>query len=112
MGLTVHLSLDAVERPMSGKKHVERIGEYTVVTSSINMASPKQMLYKRLMDLAGGFVGCIITLFLIIIIGPMIYLKSPGPIFFPRSVSGRTERNLRYTNSGACIWMRRKEKPS
>ena len=95
MGLTVHLSLDAVERPMSGKKHVERIGEYTVVTSSINMASPKQMLYKRLMDLAGGFVGCIITLFLIIIIGPMIYLKSPGPIFFSQVRIGQNGKKFK-----------------
>mgnify|MGYP005788804567 FL=1 len=95
MGLTVHLSLDAVERPMGGKKHVERIGEYTVVTSSINMASPKQMLYKRLMDLAGGFVGCIITLLLIFIIGPMIYLKSPGPIFFSQVRIGQNGKKFK-----------------
>ena len=95
MGLTVHLSLDAVERPMGGKKHVERIGEYTVVTSSINMASPKQMLYKRLMDLAGGFVGCIITLLLIVIIGPMIYLKSPGPIFFSQVRIGQNGKKFK-----------------
>ena len=82
MGLTVHMSLDAVERPMSGEKFVERMGEFTVVTSSIHMASPKQMFYKRSLDLMGGIVGCLITLLLIIIIGPMIYLKSPGPIFF------------------------------
>src|SRR5699024_2833586 len=82
MGLTVHMSLDAVERPMSGEKFVERMGEFTVVTSSIHMASPKQMFYKRSLDLMGGIVGCLITLLLIIIIGPVIYLKSPGPIFF------------------------------
>ena len=46
------------------------------------MASPKQMFYKRSLDLMGGIVGCLITLLLIIIIGPVIYLKSPGPIFF------------------------------
>lgn len=82
MGLTVHISLDAVERPMSGEKYVERMGDFTVVTSSIHMASPKQMFYKRSLDLMGGIVGCLITLLLIIIIGPVIYLKSPGPIFF------------------------------
>lgn len=95
MGLTVHLSLEEVEQPIGGKKYVERIGEYTVVTSSINMASPKQMLYKRLMDLAGGFVGCIITLFLIIIIGPMIYLKSPGPIFFSQVRIGQNGKKFK-----------------
>lgn len=46
------------------------------------MATPKQLLYKRMMDIAGGLVGCILTLILTVIIGPIIYLKSPGPIFF------------------------------
>lgn len=35
-----------------------------------------------MMDIAGGLVGCILTLILTVIIGPIIYLKSPGPIFF------------------------------
>lgn len=82
MGLTVHLSLDIMERPLSGKKYIERIGDFTVLTSSVNMTSLKQMFYKRVMDIMGGIVGCLITLLLIIIIGPVIYLKSPGPIFF------------------------------
>ena len=82
MGITVHLSLGAVEKSLSGKKYTERIGDYTVLTSSINVATPKQLLYKRMMDIAGGLVGCILTLILTVIIGPIIYLKSPGPIFF------------------------------
>lgn len=82
MGLTVHLSLGSVEQSLSGKKFVEKIGDYTVVTSSINTISPKQMLYKRVLDITGGIVGCLATLLLIVIIGPMIYIKSPGPIFF------------------------------
>ena len=39
MGLTVHLSLGSVEQSLSGKKFVEKIGDYTVVTSSINTIS-------------------------------------------------------------------------
>ena len=95
MGLTVHLSLDAVEQPVGGKKYVEKMGEYTVVTSSINMASPKQMMYKRLMDIMGGIVGCMITLLLILIIGPMIYLKSPGPIFFSQIRIGQNGKKFK-----------------
>lgn len=82
MGITVHLSLGAVEKSLSGKKYTEKMGDYTVLTSSINVATPKQLLYKRMMDIAGGLVGCILTLILTVVIGPVIYLKSPGPIFF------------------------------
>lgn len=95
MGLTVHLSLDAVERPMNGKKYVEKMGGYTVVTSSINMASLKQLMYKRVMDIAGGLVGCLITLILTVIIGPMIYAKSPGPIFFSQVRIGQNGKRFK-----------------
>ena len=95
MGLTVHLSLGSVEQSLSGKKFVEKIGNYTVVTSSINTISPKQMLYKRLMDIAGGIVGCLLTLILIIIIGPMIYIKSPGPIFFSQERIGKNGKRFK-----------------
>ena len=56
MGLTVHLSLDIMERPLSGKKYIERIGDFTFLTSSVNMTSLKQMFYKRVMDIMGGIV--------------------------------------------------------
>ena len=95
MGLTVHLSLGSVEQSLTGKKFVEKIGNYTVVTSSINTISPKQMLYKRLMDIAGGIVGCLVTLLLIIIIGPMIYIKSPGPIFFSQVRIGKNGKRFK-----------------
>lgn len=95
MGLTVHLSLGEMEKSLSGKNFIEKIGGYSVITSSINTASPKQMLYKRLMDIAGGIVGSRITLILIVIIGPMIYIKSPGPIFFSQVRIGKNGRKFK-----------------
>ena len=78
MGLTVHLSLGSVEQSLSGKKFVEKIGDYTVVTSSINT-----------------IVGCLATLLLIVIIGPMIYIKSPGPIFFSQVRIGKNGKRFK-----------------
>lgn len=46
MGLTVHMSLGSVEQSLPGKKFVEKVGDYTVVTSSINTITPKEMIYK------------------------------------------------------------------
>ena len=95
MGLTVHLSLGSVDQSLTGKKIVEKIGNYTVVTSSINTITPKEMIYKRVMDIAGGIVGCLITLLLIITIGPMIYIKSPGPIFFSQVRIGKNGKRFK-----------------
>lgn len=95
MGVTVHLSLGEVESISSNKQYVEKMGSYTVLTSSINMASPKQLLYKRFLDISGGIVGCLLTLLLIIIVGPMIYLKSPGPIFFSQTRIGKNGKKFK-----------------
>ncbi len=95
MGLTVHLSLGEMEKSLSGKNFIEKIGGYSVITSSINTASPKQLLYKRLMDIAGGIVGCLLTVILIVVIGPMIYIKSPGPIFFSQVRIGKNGKKFK-----------------
>lgn len=76
----------------------------------MNNASPLPLLAKRFMDICGGIIGCLITLVLIIIIGPVIYFASPGPIFSRRSESAEMAESSRCTNSEACIWMQRKEK--
>lgn len=95
MGVTVHLSLAKIENVSGAKQHVEKIGAYTVLTTSINMASPKQLLYKRTLDICGGVVGCVITIILFIVIGPVIYIKSPGPIFFSQTRIGKNGKKFK-----------------
>ena len=95
MGITVHLSLGSVEKSLIGNKFVERIGDYTVVTSSISTVSTKQMFYKRAMDIVGGIIGCAVTLVLMVIIGPMIYIKSPGPIIFSQVRIGKNGKKFK-----------------
>ena len=48
----------------------------------INYASTRDLMLKRLMDIAGGLVGCLISGILFIFVAPAIYIASPGPIFF------------------------------
>ena len=95
MGITTHIKLyEAVE--IKGQKHVvERIGGYTVLTSSINMASYRQAFGKRCLDIIGGLVGCMFTVILCIVVGPLIYIKSPGPIFFSQERIGKNGKRFR-----------------
>ena len=53
------------------------------------------MFYKRVLDITGGIVGCLATLLLIVIIGPMIYIKSPGPIFFSQVRIGKNGKRFK-----------------
>lgn len=95
MGVTVHLKLVEMAKLKGQKHHVERMGTYTVLTSSINMASWKQAFLKRTMDLAGGIVGCIFTGILFLFVAPCIYIKSPGPVFFSQIRVGKNGRKFK-----------------
>lgn len=95
MGVTVHLRLLRAMKSEGQKQSVERLGNYTVLSSSINMAPAKQFLYKRLLDILGGAVGCMATAVLFIFIAPAIYIQSPGPIFFSQERVGMNGRKFR-----------------
>ena len=88
-GVTVHLSLAKVSNVPGKKQFVEKIGNYTVLTTSMNYASSKQLIAKRMMDIAAGLAGCILTGIIFIFVAPAIYISSPGPIFFSQERVGK-----------------------
>lgn len=88
MGITVHLCLP-VYTEVNNQHIVEKICGIPVVTSCINGMTPKQVFMKKMLDIVGSVVGLIFTGILAIIIGPMIYITSPGPIFFSQTRIGK-----------------------
>ena len=94
-GVTIHLNLAKITNIPGKKQFVEKVGNYTVLTTSINYASSKQLLLKRLMDIVGGLVGCILTGIICIFVGPAIYLASPGPIFFAQERVGKNGKKFK-----------------
>lgn len=94
MGITVHIALTkcGIE---GAKRRIENVGGYTVVTNYITSASNRQIFLKRLMDICGGIVGCLITLILFLFVAPAIYIKSPGPIFFSQIRVGKNGKKFR-----------------
>lgn len=89
MGITVNYTLALFNDEDWPPLDLRRIGQYKVLTSSINFMSPGDAVLKRAMDILGGIVGCIITGILFIFIAPAIYAKSPGPIFFKQDRIGK-----------------------
>ncbi len=73
---------------------MERLGNYTVLTTGLHLASARQVMMKRLLDIAGGLVGSLLTVLISIFIGPVIYLQSPGPIFFKQTRVGKNGRTF------------------
>ena len=89
MGITVHIILAGMEELDGRKQFTEKLSSYNVLTYSINTASTRELFLKRVMDICGGLTGCLLTLVILIFVGPAIYLKSPGPIFFSQVRVGR-----------------------
>lgn len=89
MGIVVHMEMEGFADLGWNRQEVEKIAGRTVLTIGMNMATPVQLLLKRCMDIVGGLVGCLITAVLTIFIGPLIYIQSPGPIFFAQTRVGK-----------------------
>ena len=88
MGVVTHVQLAALNE-LGKNQVVEEIAGYVVLSSSINIVSSWQLLVKRLMDIAGGLVGCIFTGIIYIFIAPIMKVKSPGPVFFSQVRMGK-----------------------
>ena len=56
---------------------------------TMNYATDRQALAKRVLDILGGLVGCFLTGIIFIFIAPAIYISSPGPIFFSQTRIGK-----------------------
>lgn len=88
MGVTVHTRLEDMEG-WTGNQYINRMGGYTVLTSSVRITTARQLVMKRLLDICGGLVGLLLTGILTIFLGPAIYIASPGPIFFSQIRVGK-----------------------
>ena len=94
-GVTVHFSVANLVKFENKDQIVERVAGQTVVTMSLNYASPRQLLLKRLIDILAGLAGSIVTIILAIIFGPLIFISSPGNIFFTQERIGRNGKRFR-----------------
>ena len=95
MGVTVHLNLSQFSHTPGKVQIVEKVGSYTVLTTSMNYATTKQAFLKRSLDILGGLVGCLICGVLFLFVAPAIYISSPGPIFFAQERIGKNGKHFK-----------------
>lgn len=92
-GVVVHTSLGQIKRK-TYRQTIENLCGYTVMTTSINRITQQQAFLKRLMDLAGGLIGSGVALIALLVIGPILYYKSPGPVIFRQQRVGRNGKKF------------------
>ena len=94
MGLTVHFNLVHMNA-LAPNKAVEKYGNYLVLTSSMKIASPRQIFAKRLMDMVGSLIGLVFCGLAFLIFAPVIKIQSPGPVFFSQERVGKNGRKFK-----------------
>lgn len=94
MGVDCHYSLELQGMDANSSK-VESFGNYTVITYTTFQSSYKRMMIKRVMDIAGGLVGMLITLLFLPFVALAIKLDSKGPVLFSQIRIGRNGRRFK-----------------
>lgn len=92
MGITIHFHISVPELKSADNKELSRFGRFHMVTYANRVAPTGQIILKRLLDLFGAVVGCVILLIATVILAPMIKMESPGPVFFAQKRVGRNGR--------------------
>lgn len=104
MGITVHVDLNMDEHGLSEKRFVERVGKCSVITATINYTSTLDYIIKRFMDIIGGFFGSIAAILVCLVVGPIIKIKSPGPLLFSQERIGRNGKKFKmYKIRSMCV---------
>ena len=96
MGIIVDVNIDAFDLSISGKKTLNRVGKYAVVSFARNLFSTRQMIAKRALDIVGSLVGMVILGIATIFVAPAIKLDSPGPVFFGQNRVGKNGRKFTF----------------
>ena len=92
MGLSINYRIPVLEQSGAGQKALTQFGRFYTITYANRFVPVGQLAMKRLLDLVGALVGCVFLGILTVIVGPMIKLESPGPIFFAQKRVGRNGR--------------------
>ena len=94
MGITIHTALTHLDDIESRHKNVEWICGHLTITTSLGYITGRDLFLKRVMDIAGGLIGSLVTLLLIPPVGLAIFLSDPGPIFFSQTRIGENGKKF------------------
>lgn len=96
MGIIVDVNIDIFELCSIGKRALNRVGKYAVVTFARNIFSFRQIIMKRALDILGSIFGLMILFIVTIFLAPLIKLDSPGPVFFGQTRVGKNGRKFTF----------------
>lgn len=94
MGVVVHIQIGQLNLLENQKQFVEKLGNYNVLTLTMNYMSVGQTIIKRFVDIIAGLIGTIFTGIIYVFIAPVIKKQSPGPVFFKQVRIGKNGKRF------------------
>ena len=95
LGATVHMSL-VHSNVLVPNRQLDNYGNYVVLTSSMRIATNRQLFIKRTMDIVGSLVGLVLVGIAYVIFAPIIKIQSPGPVFYKQVRIGKNGRKFNF----------------
>lgn len=94
MGINVHVKINQVFDEKL-KCTADSINGISVLTTTMKRISKGELFLKRAMDICGGLIGVFFTAIIFLFVAPIIYIQSPGPIFFSQQRVGKNGRKFK-----------------
>ena len=95
-GIPIHVRIANIDAFSGAEQNVNKLGGQYVLTISSKSKKRWEIVIKKVIDIVGGLIGSIITVLLTIVIGPIIYFKSKGPIFYVSERVGKNGRIFKF----------------
>ncbi|WP_159633991.1 sugar transferase [Erysipelothrix anatis] len=92
MGIVIHVNIDSLNIIDGINSNIEYIGRLPVISYAEVFQDNQSLVIKRFIDIIGGIVGSVLTILVMLILGPIIKMESPGPIIFKQQRVGKNGR--------------------
>ena len=92
MGVTVHLNLLSLDDFADYKKQITYFSGHPMLTISQNIQDYRKLFIKRMVDIAGGLIGSILSIPIIAVVAVPLLLESPGGLIFKQKRVGLNGR--------------------
>ncbi|MGN1203247.1 MAG: sugar transferase [Eubacterium sp.] len=96
MGIVVNINMPSIERILKGSKFnnigCEVKADVPLAIFSPTVHNSTQLFFKRVVDVIGALVGCIISIPIILITAIPLLIESPGPLIFKQQRIGKNGR--------------------
>ncbi len=89
MGITYHRVIFRLTDYEDNYPHIEKLGNYIVMTKTIRDVPLMQIFLKRALDIFGALIGLLFTGIVYLFIAPQIKKADPGPVFYAANRVGR-----------------------